>query len=482
MSNADALEQAERSLTVAVAESMGISPASTTAPSLSAVVTSDDYEGEDKFKFDAEFQSKVAALVARSTAFNNKTAGLVKPSYFDNAVEAKIVDIALNYFKDYKKSPDVVTLGKLVKDAVSRKLIRSDLVPDLRERVRALAAADISDTDYVAKEVASFARHSEMSNSILASVDLLEAGKYEEIEKRIKNALNTGLREEGTRYSYFKEAESRAKIRRDMVAGLIKPNGITTGIKVLDENLHHKGWGRRELHSLLGGAKVGKTTALLHFGKVAAFAGHNVVYFTLEVSPAIIGDRLDASITGYSMSELNLNLNDIQEQVTNYYESGKVGKFEIHEYATGTMTPSDIRKTLEMHKTEGTNFDMVIIDYADIMAPEYRTSDPIENSKSIYQDIRAIAQEYDCAVLTATQSNREGFKAATTKAEHTSEDFNKVRIVDLMISINRTEEERDKNEARLYFAASRNQKGAFTIRVEQDLDKMIFIKKVLGIE
>jgi replicative DNA helicase len=64
--------------------------------------------------------------------------------------------------------------------------------------------------------------------------------------------------------------------------------------------------------------------------------------------------------------------------------------------------------------------------------------------------------------------------------DHVADDFNKVRIADLMISINRTDEERAAGRARLFFAASRNQEGEFTIEIEQALDRMKFITRVLG--
>ena len=85
-------------------------------------------------------------------------------------------------------------------------------------------------------------------------------------------------------------------------------------------------------------------------------------------------------------------------------------------------------------------------------------------------------------MLTATQTNREGHKATVAKAEHVSEDFNKVRTVDLMISINKTEEEAKKGIARLYFAASRNQEDGFTIIIKQNLEMMKFVESVIGEE
>ena len=116
------------------------------------------------------------------------------------------------------------------------------------------------------------------------------------------------------------------------------------------------------------------------------------------------------------------------------------------------------------------------------MAPDHRTDNVIENSKEIYVGLRALAFEFDCAILTATQTNREGYKAQTAKAEHVAEDFNKIRTADLVISINSTEEERIQNVARLYFAASRNQESGFTVRVKQNLKKMTFIESILGVE
>ena len=72
--------------------------------------------------------------------------------------------------------------------------------------------------------------------------------------------------------------------------------------------------------------------------------------------------------------------------------------------------------------------------------------------------------------------------ASHAKAEHAAEDFNKIRTADLVISINATEEEMAKGEARMFFAASRNQKGEFAIRIKRDLSRGHAIKEVIGFE
>jgi replicative DNA helicase len=160
----------------------------------------------------------------------------------------------------------------------------------------------------------------------------------------------------------------------------------------------------------------------------------------------------------------------------------RAGRLDTAEYPSGTLSPSMLKALLETHRAKGRRYDMVVVDYADIMRPDDRTDNVIENSKTIGLGLRAIAFDFDCAVLTATQTNREGFKATVAKAEHVAEDFNKIRTADLVISINKTEEEAKKGEARLYFAASRNQESGFTIIIKQDLSRMKFVESVIAVE
>ena len=220
------------------------------------------------------------------------------------------------------------------------------------------------------------------------------------------------------------------------------------------------------------------TTSLIGFAKSASIAGKNVLYVTLEVSARILSERLDANVSETLIAELGAKIYEVDGKV----KSLKHGELLVHEFASGTLSPNMLRSILERYRSHGKLFDLIVVDYADIMAPNFRTQDAIENSKTIYVDLRAIAFDFDAAVLTATQTNRTGHVATVAKAEHVSEDFNKVRTVDLMISINRTEEEARNGEARLYFAASRNQKSGFKVCIKQDLARMIFLLKVLRIE
>lgn len=431
------------------------------------------------FEFDAAFQTKIAALSLRDATFNERVDGLVSPEHFENVTEATLVNIAQKYFAKYRQCPDNTVLVKLVKDEVAANRIRSDMKAEVVSKLSQLIKADLSGRDYVVDQVSAFAQHQALGNAIMKSVDYLEKRDFSAIEASIKKALTVGAMT-ATEYDFFAEIGSRTAIRCDQRDGKIQPSGVTTGIKAIDELLYHKGWGRSELSIWMGGAKTGKTTALINSAIYAVAAGFNVLYVTLEVSKEIMAARADAAISKTMFGELQVHPENVEQAVVALGGSQTRGDFKIHEFPSGSWTPRELRRLIQHYKAKGVMFDAVYIDYLDIMAPDMRMNDEIANSKNVWVGVRAVAQEEGFAVISATQTNRDGFKADVAKAEHVAEDFNKIRIADLVISINKTEEEQQNEEARLYFAASRNQAGGFTIKIKQDLARMQFCLAVLG--
>lgn len=462
--------------------------APTVAPPVAAPADMDP----SKFEFDAEFQSKLATHVVRDYDFMRKVGHLVRPEYFENVGEAAMVNIALRFFKQYGQLPNAVAAKKLFVDDIKSKVIREDTKPECIQAFGRVFAhnPDLGNSNYFAQELAQFAQHQAVTNAILKSVDLVGKKRFADVLAEIKAAVAVGINYDGEEYNYWQKIEERTRIRQDKLAGVLPPTGITTGLAQLDNLLYHKGWGRRELTCLLGGAKAGKTTALINFAKAGSLAGFNVLYVTLEVETPIISDRTDASVSETMMKELGTKIHDVRTKVQAM--AARAGALQIHNYPSGTLSPAMLRALIERYKSPALNpdgtvrppikFDMIVVDYGDIMKPDVYTHEPIENSKQVWLGLRAIAQEENVAMLTATQSNREGMKATIVKATDVAEDINKVRIVDLMISINITDEERANNEARLYFAASRNQESGFTVFVKQDIARMKFISTILRVE
>jgi replicative DNA helicase len=294
----------------------------------------------------------------------------------------------------------------------------------------------------------------------------------------MKDAVSVGVTNDGGDYDYFEEIKNRTQERHDLKAGKVTRSGITTGYAALDAYLYHMGWGRKELSCIMGAAKAGKSMSLGDFGKNASMAGYNVFYDSLEVAKEIIASRVDAALSDTMMKDLHKDPDKIKAEIEAI--AAKSGKFKMRDHASGTLKPSQLMRLLEQYRADGIIFDLVIVDYADIMAAEYRSDSLQENLRTIYVDLRAIAYEANCALLTATQTNRDGAKAATAKATDVGDDWNKARTVDLMLGINATDPEKAAGEARLTWLLARNGESGFSLGIKQDRSKMQFITKILG--
>lgn len=439
-------------------------------------------EAEPKFEFDEEFQAKVIALKLRDTTFNDRTDGLLQPGYFVSETHGHLLRLVDDYYAIYRKAPDPAIHKTLLIDAVKAKRLRKDAAVDVLHAINEARKADISDRNFVIDKVADFARNQAVEQAIMASVNHLEKQDFAKILPLIQAAINVGATEETGGFDYWEDIDRRTQERLDELAGVRVRDGITTGLKEMDKYLYHHGWGKKELSVLMGAAKAGKSMSLGGFAKAASMAGKNVLYVTLEVSAKIISERIDADVTDTAIRALGSTPHEVAKKVKAFYASGKCGVFKMHEYASGTFKPSHLRRILEHYRGKGILFDAVFVDYADIMAPERLSGDMREDSRTIYIDLRAIAFDYDLAMITATQTNRTGAGKMTAGMTDVADDFNKIRTADIVISINATEAERAAGEARLFFAASRNSEDGFTLRVKQDRSKMKFMTKILGKE
>jgi len=431
-----------------------------------------------QFEFDPSFQLKIAALFMRDTSFAKKVKDLLLPQYFTETATGDVVRIIKAHVETYNQVPDRSMINQMVKDELAANRIRKDQLPDIINSLKHILTADLSNPTYVSDKVVSFAKHQAIENAMMQSITLLEKGQFDKIGEIMSRANNVGLVSDGDDYDYFEEIKNRSQQRQDLLAGKIIRNGITTGYSEIDSNLYHYGWGRQELSVIMGPAKAGKSMSLGDFGKNACLAGYNVLLDSLEVSADIIAQRLDANFADTAMRSLHTDWQGVEAAVL--AAQAKSGHFKMRTHATGTLKPSQLARIIEGYRSEGIILDLIIPDYADIMAAEYRSDNLIDNLRSIYIDLRAIAFEFNCAMLTATQTNRDGAKAATAKATDVGDDWNKVRTADVFLGISATEAEKQIGEARLTWLASRNTEDGFSLRLKQDRSKMQFVKKVLG--
>jgi hypothetical protein len=99
---------------------------------------------------------------------------------------------------------------------------------------------------------------------------------------------------------------------------------------------------------------------------------------------------------------------------------------------------------------------MIIIDYGDLLRPISGKNEKRHELESIYEEMRGLAQEFNCTCWTASQTNRSGLNAEVITMESISEAFNKCFVADFIFSLSRTVEDKQSNTGRLFVAKNRN--------------------------
>lgn len=124
-------------------------------------------------------------------------------------------------------------------------------------------------------------------------------------------------------------------------------------------------------------------------------------------------------------------------------------------YPSSSIRASDIKAqaTLLMH--QGWRPDVVVVDYADILAPENGAAETRDQINATWKTLNSIRQELDCLVVTATQANAASYTSDRLTMANFSEDKRKFAHVTAMIGINQTEAEKQDRIQRLNYIVRR---------------------------
>jgi hypothetical protein len=85
--------------------------------------------------------------------------------------------------------------------------------------------------------------------------------------------------------------------------------------------------------------------------------------------------------------------------------------------------------------------DIVIIDYADILAHDSSQRDYRHQTNETWAKLKGLTQKYHCLVVTATQSDTESYNVFTLEMKNFSEDKRKNAHVNGIVGLNGTEDE-----------------------------------------
>lgn len=124
--------------------------------------------------------------------------------------------------------------------------------------------------------------------------------------------------------------------------------------------------------------------------------------------------------------------------------------FMVSVHPTGSVRVSDIDAILTGWEVErGFVPDVVIIDYADILAPQNTSHDVRDQVNESWAAMRRMSQERRCLVLSPTQANAASYKANVQTMANFSNDKRKMAHVTAMLGLNQNDREKQLGIMRL---------------------------------
>jgi hypothetical protein len=126
-------------------------------------------------------------------------------------------------------------------------------------------------------------------------------------------------------------------------------------------------------------------------------------------------------------------------------------------HPNSTISAEGIHETINLWQNEGWVPDVVVIDYADILAPINAKEAKIEQIDETWRYLRRMSQELHCCVVTATQTNRESYKAKTISMQHAANDKRKRAHVTASIGLNQDNDEKAIGVYRLNYIVRREE-------------------------
>lgn len=196
---------------------------------------------------------------------------------------------------------------------------------------------------------------------------------------------------------------------------------------------------------------VGKSLFMCHMAAAALMQGKNVLYITMEMAEERIAERIDANLLNMTMEELSKVTKDIYETRLGKLIKKTAGKLIVKEYPTAAAHSGHFKALLEELKMKR-NFkpDLIVIDYLNICSSARMKAGAGVNSytfvKSIAEELRGLAVEYNVPIVSATQTTRGGFGNTDVGLEDTSESFGLPATTDLMFALISTEELENLNQ------------------------------------
>jgi len=367
--------------------------------------------------------------------FLRKVLPFIKPEYFSDRTERTLFNEITSFTETYNSPPEIAALSIAVKEKTN---LTDDEVQKCEDYLSEIEKDNNPKTEiqWLVDKTEKFCQEKAIYNAVLGSISILD-GKDKTndkgaIPKILSDALAISfdttvghdyLQDSDERYEFYHRKEERIPFDLDIF------NKITKG-----------GLPAKTLNIALAGTGVGKSLFMCHMAAGAMVQGRNVLYITLEMAEEKIAERIDANLLNVTLDDLMELPKDLYDKKVERVKSKTTGKLIIKEYPTASASTIHFRTLLnELNLKKSFVPDIIFVDYLNICCSARIRAGSNINSytyvKSIAEELRGLAVEYNLPIVSATQTTRSGFTSSDPGLEDTSESFGLPATADLMFAL-----------------------------------------------
>ena len=382
-------------------------------------------------------EQQILANLIENEDYVRQSIAHLRASYFLDAEYREVFKVVRDYVTAYNSPPSVSAIKIALQD--NRK-ITEDLYSKCEDLINSLKS-DNPDEKWLIDQTEKFCKDKAVYNAIMQSIQIIDGQDkthtVDALPSILSDALSVGF-DNNIGHDYVADAEARFEFYHRHEEKL--PFDLEYFNKITEGGLINK-----TLNIALAGTGVGKSLFMCHVGASMISQGKNVLYITLEMAEERIAERIDANMMDVSMQDLRDLSKSMYTDRVKKIKDKVDGRLIVKEYPTATAHAGHFRALLEELKLKQNFYpDIIFIDYLNICVSQRLRNNSGANSytivKSIAEELRGLAVEYDLPIVSATQTTRGGFNNSDVDLTDTSESFGLPATADLMFALISTEE------------------------------------------
>jgi len=384
---------------------------------------------------------KVEILILRNLLHNEeyvrKVIPFIKSEYFEDVNQKVVFEEILKFVQEYNTP---ATKEVLCIEVEKRQDINDTSFKEITQMISYLDD-EVAEFNWLVDTTEKWCRDRAIYLALMESIHIADGKDEKKNRDSIPTILSDALAvsfDTHIGHDYLLDYESRYESyhrKEDKIEfDLEYFNKITKG-----------GLPNKTLNIALAGTGVGKSLFMCHVASSVLLQGRNVLYITLEMAEERIAERIDANLLNVPIQDITeLPKQMFENKVTNLAKKTQ-GTLIIKEYPTASAHSGHFKSLLnELALKKSFHPDIIFIDYLNICASSrYRGGSNINSYtfvKSIAEELRGLAVEFNVPIVSATQTTRSGYGSSDVELTDTSESFGLPATADLMFALISTEE------------------------------------------